>query len=663
MNDALFGLLSDHASSPAGGAVIALLKVTVVLLLALAMTLLMRRAAAGARHLVWLLALGAGLVVPAVALWSPLPVRVLPAVVRESVPTSAPATSEVRATAPLTSAANVTAAERTPTPPNVRRTLGVAAIIVIVWALGALALLARLAFGLLRVRRIVARARVLDRPDWQGPLYEVSDRLGLEDAPELLQSDEVGMPFATGFLKARIVLPTDSEGWTEARRSAVLIHELGHVRRRDLVGHTVGRLLCALYWFHPLMWTAARRLRAESERACDDLALMLGARPSEYAEHLLDIVTQVRASSTPAVALAMAKPSEFEGRMLAILDPRITRRGPSRRQTAALIGALTVLALVVGAVSPAHRVAANGPDPAGAATPLAAEAPSSQAPGPDVLAKAVDPETEPEPPAVERDRDARDQDPAPPDEDANDETPAKGDQRATILAKSLRSDSNHEVRRVAAWALSRYASADVAAEALADAVVEEDDEDVREMAAWALAEAQGSSTAVTALNTAFRRDKSAKVRLTAAWAAGSIGARSSVPGLTALLADSDPKVREVAAWSIGSCSPSAAPPALIHAISDPSPEVRLSVAWALREIGDSKAADALESAFRREQDPEVQRGLIRALGAMGEGAVETLSRLVESSDPEVRAVAVAALAGGNATGPWPWPRPEPRPFP
>ena len=68
----------------------------------------------------------------------------------------------------------------------------------------------------------------------------------------------------------------------------------------------MGRVACALYWFHPLVWTAARRLRAESERACDDLALVFGARPSDYAEHLLDIVTCVRDHNTPAIALAMA---------------------------------------------------------------------------------------------------------------------------------------------------------------------------------------------------------------------------------------------------------------------------------------------------------------------------------------------------------------------
>jgi HEAT repeat protein len=159
------------------------------------------------------------------------------------------------------------------------------------------------------------------------------------------------------------------------------------------------------------------------------------------------------------------------------------------------------------------------------------------------------------------------------------------------------------------------------------------------------------------------RDKSPDVRKTAAWAAGSIGSRSSVPGLIALLADTDPEVREVAAWSIGNCAARPAPPALVKALGDADRDVRLAVAWALYEISDPSTGDEIEAAFRREKDREVQHGLIRALGSMGEQSVQLLTKLVDSPDPEIRAVAVGALAGGNASGPWPWPRPEPRPYP
>jgi hypothetical protein len=491
----------------------------------------------------------------------------------------------------------------------------------------------------------------LDDPEWQTPLYQIADRLDLEVVPRLLRSDEVHMPFAAGLARPTIVLPAESEWWSPERRSAVLIHELGHIRRRDLVGHTIGRIARALYWFHPLVWTAARRLRAESERACDDLALVFGTPPSEYAEHLLDIVTGVRDFSTPAVALAMAHRKEFEGRMLAILDPALHRRGPGRFQTGSIAAGLGLTAILVGAAAPVPRattVSVMSPLPV--AAERAAQDTMDDVPGAVRVPSAV-PMPAPRQQAM-RTRPSN----------ASAEKHAS-DGRAAVLAKTLRTDASGSVRRIAAWGLSEYADEQVAVEALAAAAGSDADASVREMAAWALAEAKAGSAATGALVRAVRQDKDPKVRATAVWALGSVGDAAAVETLASVLADTDPKMRELAAWAMGSCEPKHAPSALVSALADRDRDVRESVAWALFTIEDPSAADAIDAALRRETDSEVRLGLIKALGAMGENSVSALERLVASPDSGVRNVAIRALAGGDASEPWPWPRPEPRPSP
>ena len=660
------------ARLPASATVVGpLVKITCVLLAALVISVTMRRASASARHLVWLVALSSLLVLPFLAAWAPVAVRVLPA--PSPIPSVATASK-----APVSDAAHDTAVSpRIPSTPDSsspapRRSIELGALLIGIWLLGAVVLLGRLLLGARTVRRVVRDARALEQLDWKRPLFEIADRLGLKEVPQLLQSDRVKLPFASGFLRARIVLPVDSEEWSLARRGAVLIHELGHVRRRDLIGHTLSRIACALYWFHPLVWSAARRLRVESERACDDLALVLGAGPSDYAEHLLDIVTQVRGHGAPAIALAMANPNEFEGRMLAILDPGIRRRGLGRLQATGLVGSFAAVVLVLGVVSPAPKAATMLPGsmssgPVSSAVVRRDETASLSERAPERRMDARSTTSAPEaadtaaPTAAEDVRKSTAADEPPDDENAADDP--KQTHRAELLANTLRTDDVADVRRVAAWGLARYATMDVAAKELARALTSDESEAVREMAAWALSESRGNSATVNALDAAFRRDKSADVRRTAAWAAGSIGDGAMVPGLVGLLSDRDANVREVAAWSIGSCHVERAPAALVGLLSDPDAGVRLSVAWALREIEDASATDALEAAFRREQDPEVRLGLIRALGAMGDRAVGTLSRLLESNDARVREIAVTALAGGHATGPWPWPRPEPRPYP
>lgn len=669
-------LLSAAALLPASllVALVMLLKITCVLLLALAVAGTMPRASAGARHLVWLVALAALLLLPPLAVWAPLPLRVLPATTvssEQSLPTG-PATS----TALQVNRAVQGEPETVPSGPSDNEvrpatTLSFGTLLVFLWATGVVVLLGRLAYGAWSVRRIVRRAAPLVHPSWQTPLYEIADRLGLEAAPALLRSEDVKMPFAAGLFTSTIVLPAESDDWSGERRSAVLVHELSHVRRRDLVGHTVSRIACALYWFHPLVWTAARRLRAESERACDDLALVFGARPSDYAEHLLEIVTCVRDHNTPAVALAMAHRKEFEGRMLAILNPELRRRGPSRTEALSLAGSLAALALLVGAAAPMPRVATAAvvADTAGEkalgfmrdAGRAPVSMPASPA-APETVARRV-PSAEPAPnprpmpaprptvaaEAVLNAATGSDQEP--------------DDTRAAVLAKALRTDANAGVRRTAAWGLARYARTEVAVGALTSALDGDTEATVREMAAWALAGARRNSTAGAAVMRALEKDRDASVRATASWAAGSIGDPAVVPALVARLKDSEAEVRELAAWSIGACRPDQAPSALVDALGDKDRDVRESVTWALFTIHDQGTAAAIEAAFRRETDAGVREGMIKALGRMGDASVDVLQRLVASPDSQVRAVAITALAGGDASGPWPWPRPEPRPFP
>ena len=474
----------------------------------------------------------------------------------------------------------------------------------------------------------------------------------------------------------------------------MLLHELAHVRRHDLVGHTLGRLACAVYWFHPLVWTAAKQLRSESERACDDLALACGARATDYAEHLLDIVTSVRRDATPSVALAMARRKDFEGRMLAILDPELRHSSPSRRQSAALIGSLALISILVGAAAPAPRAGVP-------ATPAVASAPgidllNSQKTevkgypdsreiigGSKMHQKTEIVTTQNTQAALSEHTNRNEQTVTSYLEriakssssvvssalmEALSQGGAKAagrdsDERPVLLARVLVTDTSASLRKIAAWGLSEYADKQVAAEALAKALRQDRDPSVREMAAWSLAESDHQSVAVEALSAALRGDANTEVRSTSAWALGSIGDRSSADALAAALSDASVEVRKRAAWALGSSDLKQAPPRLIAMLSDKDPEVRELVAWALYEIEDPASIPALEAALAREPDKELQIAYIRSLAAVGEKSVEALKGLLESRDPEIRSIAVKALAGGHATGPWPHPWPEPRPFP
>jgi beta-lactamase regulating signal transducer with metallopeptidase domain/HEAT repeat protein len=720
MNSTIFSTLGTLGGSLTGSSVSMLLllaKATLILLVALGITLTMQRASAGARHLVWLVTLAALLLVPGLTAWAPIPIRVLPpapkAVSNAKSPNAASAVpaantvdlvnknEKLSVNAPFASTVD---ASRAGVISGIAASpvLSVLSIIFLVWAAVLLAIAASLGYATLMVHRIVNRARPLDSADWLSPLFEVSDRLALDEPPRLLRSEDAKMPFACGVFRATIVLPAECDSWSLDRRRAVLLHELAHVRRHDLIGHTLSRLACAVYWFHPLVWTAAKQLRSESERACDDLALACGARATDYAEHLLDIVTSVRRDATPSVALAMARRKEFEGRMLAILDPELRHSSPSRKQSAALIGSLALISIVVGAAAPlprAHPEHVLNPVNTAQGIELLNSRKSDTKGYPDsreiiggskthqktetvfnqntqtVMRQNTQTVTSTNmnplehnfrrvvEEAVKQGTSAASNALIKLAQGGSKAAGKDSDERPALLARILASDTSASLRRIAAWGLAEYADNQIAAEALAKALAHDSNPSVREMAAWALAEGNHRSVAVDALSAAVRGDANTEVRATAAWALGSVGDRSSADALAAALSDASPEVRKRAAWALGNSDLKQAPPKLIAMLNDKDPEVRELVAWALYEIEDPAAIPALESALAREPDKEIQINYIRALAATGEKSVDALKGLLESKDPEIRSIAVRALAGGNAAGPWPHPWPEPRPFP
>ena len=124
-------------------------------------------------------------------------------------------------------------------------------------------------------------------------------------------------PIVAGLTRTIVLLPATALHWDAERRRNVLLHELAHVRRGDLRVQALAQVACTAYWFNPLAWVAASHLRSERERACDDEVLRSGARPSSYAQHLLEIAKGLQTSHLPAAALAMSRPTELEGRLIA----------------------------------------------------------------------------------------------------------------------------------------------------------------------------------------------------------------------------------------------------------------------------------------------------------------------------------------------------------
>ncbi|MSR58100.1 MAG: M56 family metallopeptidase [Planctomycetaceae bacterium] len=366
-------------------------KGTALLMLAAVAAMILRRDSAATRHLVWLLAIVAMLAVPVLSAMLPQ-WRVLPewasippatAVVATSPPTIAmpadgafelPQNAEPDEVESPSASAYQPAAALPDSRPALVTPEAIPASAVWSWNwLDALPLVWAIGFCVLILRLMAARLMLWNTQRhgtviWSSrqpakathdtivtALEAVCLQLGIGRPVTLLVHPDKTIPVVWGILRCRLLLPAAARQWTGEQLRSVLLHELAHIKRRDTLAQLLAQIACALHWFNPLVWFAAWRLGVERERACDDLVLAFGVRPSAYAGHLLEVVTGLSpARWTHSCGLAMARKSSLEGRLVAVLSENLNRRGVS------VALAAIALAIAVGIAVPVAMLRTAG---------------------------------------------------------------------------------------------------------------------------------------------------------------------------------------------------------------------------------------------------------------------------------------------------------------
>ncbi len=216
-----------------------------------------------------------------------------------------------------------------------------------VWLAGCLLTLAPWLVGTASLCLVEYRGERVKRGRLSDRLHQLCAKLAIHRRVQLIVSGQREMPMHWGVISPKVLLPSSSSSWTEDRLTAVLVHELSHVRRVDCATQLLATIVVALYWFHPMVWWVRREMKSESEFACDDMTLGSGCRATEYAQHVL----YVAANSCPVrlsgrVAIGMARRSRLEERVRAILD-----RGRNRNALS-VTGAVACCSLVLALASP-----------------------------------------------------------------------------------------------------------------------------------------------------------------------------------------------------------------------------------------------------------------------------------------------------------------------
>ena len=287
-------------------------KATVILIVALASHRLARRTRASVCHLILLAAFAALIAVPVAMQFLPDVAIPIPAARAMLGPVAVFVVD-----APVSNVAPESAPTATAAIPVVTRST----LIATAWMLGAIVCVMPVLGAFAHTRRMRKAAT-----PWRDGLIAL-----LEDCPG---------PLTIGIARPLIVFPREAVHWPADDVRRAIVHEMEHVRRRDCLIDTIARLVCAAYWFHPLVWIALRHLRLDAERACDD-AVVGSDVDVAYAEQLIALAERL-ATRRDVFAMAMASGSDLSARVRALLDVD-QRRGRIGRVWATAIVAATVI--------------------------------------------------------------------------------------------------------------------------------------------------------------------------------------------------------------------------------------------------------------------------------------------------------------------------------
>ena len=177
-----------------------------------------------------------------------------------------------------------------------------APVVLVVWAVGTIAVLT---VWLVRWHRISAIAKRA-MPLREGAEAEIAARLQNGEAQErrveLVSTEDAIEPGIFGIARPVLLWPEAMRGQvSEAHIESIVEHELCHVRRRDNLTAMVHMLVEALFWFHPFVWWIGGRLVEDRERACDEAVVDSGRERRVYAESILKVCEFCVESPLPCV--------------------------------------------------------------------------------------------------------------------------------------------------------------------------------------------------------------------------------------------------------------------------------------------------------------------------------------------------------------------------
>jgi bla regulator protein BlaR1 len=180
---------------------------------------------------------------------------------------------------------------------------------------------------------------------------------GVNRMPRVWLLDRISQPFVWGLVRGSIYLPVELLNAKHSKfQASLLAHELSHVIRFDAMVNTLQVVAQMVFWFHPFVWWANRKIRAEREKCCDEMTIArLHTLPEDYSEAIVETLAAKHESTRPFSSLAVVGPvKNIEERIKTMLTP-----GKKFYKRPSLLAAITVLLVAFSTVPTAFVLCAR----------------------------------------------------------------------------------------------------------------------------------------------------------------------------------------------------------------------------------------------------------------------------------------------------------------
>lgn len=189
-------------------------------------------------------------------------------------------------------------------------------------SIGYMVSIVRLTFSIHLTHRLRKRAIIIEDPVLLSSFQAVREKLAIRRDISIASSDDVRVPMVVGAWNPMVLIPResiDNLNWASSTSSrCVLLHELAHVKRADHWWNLLLKIVSVVYWFHPLIWFARKRIIDVREQACDDYCVHVIGEASAYGSTLIDIAARLIGSAPAPRELAAVRKSNLARRINAI---------------------------------------------------------------------------------------------------------------------------------------------------------------------------------------------------------------------------------------------------------------------------------------------------------------------------------------------------------